>query len=327
MMETKICRKCGVEKSIIDFRKSGCRTLANGSIKQHYKRECKQCQRKGRTRVDNVDPKVCNKCGISKPLSEYHFEHYRGSDGKGRYRGECKSCRSATRKAYYPKVKDKINEKKRDRWKNEPGYAERQKDTAARSRKKHGWKYKARRKKLYLENPEKYLERARQFTANMTDEQRKKRAAKNKEYREINKEELKIKQMAYIEKNKEKIRERQRKFYQDNPEHIKKLRKAQYEKHQEKLVEEQRKIRRERRAHLIERLGGKCLHCGTTRNLQFDHIIPADKTFTIAAGLTKSLVELYEEVDKCQLLCGKCHLEKTKEDWLSGAIEIKRKNK
>ena len=57
---------------------------------------------------------------------------------------------------------------------------------------------------MYWENPEKYLERARQFTANMTDEQRKKRAAKNKEYREINKEELKIKQMAYIEKNKEK---------------------------------------------------------------------------------------------------------------------------
>ena len=327
MTETKICRKCGVEKSIIDFRKSGCRTLADGSIKQHYKRECKQCQRKGRTRVDNVDPKVCNKCGISKPLSEYHFEHYRGSDGKGRYRGECKSCRSATRKVYYPKVKDKINEKKRDRWKNEPGYAERQKDTAVRSRKKHGWKYKKRRKKLYLENPEKYLERARQFTANMTDEQRKKRTEKSKIYREINKEELKIKSKIYADKNKESIREKSKKRREDNPEHYKELRKAQYEKHQEKLVEEQRKIRRERRTHLIERLGGKCLHCGTTRNLQFDHIIPADKTFTIAAGLTKSLVELYEEVDKCQLLCGKCHLEKTKQDWLSGAIEIKREKK
>tara|TARA_A100001391_G_C5056180_1_gene274789 strand:+ start:672 stop:1646 length:975 start_codon:yes stop_codon:yes gene_type:complete len=324
-METKICRKCGVEKSIIDFRKSGCRTLADGSIKQHYKRECKQCQRKGRTRVDNVDPKVCSKCGISKPLSEYHFDKNIGKDG--RYRADCKCCRNSQRREHYPKVKDKINAKSRDRWANEPGYAERQKDTAAKSRKKHGWKYKERRKKLYWENPEKYLERARQFTANMTDEQRKKRAAKNKEYREINKEELKIKQIAYVEKNKEKIKERQRKFYQDNPEHIKKLRRIQYEKHQEKLVEEQRKIRRERRAHLIERLGGKCLHCGTTRNLQFDHIIPADKTFTIAAGLTKSLVELYEEVDKCQLLCGKCHLEKTKEDWLSGAIEIKRKNK
>ena len=129
-----------------------------------------------------------------------------------------------------------------------------------------------------------------------------------------------VKKQYQIE-NKEWIAERSKKYREENPEHCKKLRKAQYEKHQEKLVEEQRKIRRERRAHLIERLGGKCLHCGTTRNLQFDHIIPADKTFTIAAGLTKSLVELYEEVDKCQLLCGKCHLEKTKEDWLSGAIQ------
>jgi hypothetical protein len=318
MIETKICRKCGVEKSIIDFRKSGCRTFADGSIKQYYKRECKQCQRKGRTRVDNIDPKVCSKCGISKPLSEYHFDKNIGKDG--RYRADCKCCRNSKRREHYPKIKDKINAKCRDRWANEPGYAERQKDTHAKSRKKHGWKYKERRKKLYWENPEKYLERARQFTANMTDEQRKKRATKNKEYREINKEELKIKGKIYVEKNKELIRKNRKKRREDNPEHYKKVRKLQYEKNQEKLIEEQRKIRRERKAHLIERLGGKCVHCGTTKNLQFDHIIPADKKFTITHKLTKSLVEIYEEVDKCQLLCGKCHLEKTKEDWLSGRI-------
>ena len=45
-----------------------------------------------------------------------------------------------------------------------------------------------------------------------------------------------------------------------------------------------------------------------------------DKTFTIAAGLTKSLVELYEEVDKCQLLCRYCHYEKTRRQWLDGTM-------
>ena len=186
-------------------------------------------------RIDNVDPKVCTKCNISKSLSEYHYEKDRD-----RYRGECRSCRNITRRSHYPKVKDKINAKCRDRWVNEPGYAERQKntsaksrkkhgwkykerqkDTAARSRKKHGWKYKARRKKLYLENPEKYLERARQFTANMTDEQREKRSTNAKIYQEKNKDRLTEQRKQYYIENKESISEKSKQYIKDNPEHCK----------------------------------------------------------------------------------------------------------
>ena len=46
---------------------------------------------------------------------------------------------------------------------------ENQKNTSAKSRKKHGWKYKERQRKLYWENPEKYREASRQWTSNMTD--------------------------------------------------------------------------------------------------------------------------------------------------------------
>ena len=65
---------------------------------------------------------------------------------------------------------------------------------------------------------------------------------------------------------------------------------------------------------LIEKLGGKCVECGCTEALEFDHIDPSTKSFNIAAGYTKPKEVLLAEVAKCQLLCNKCHIEKTKKD-------------
>jgi hypothetical protein len=65
---------------------------------------------------------------------------------------------------------------------------------------------------------------------------------------------------------------------------------------------------------LIEKLGGKCTECGCTETLEFDHIDPSTKSFNIAAGYTKPKEVLLAEVAKCQLLCNKCHIEKTKKD-------------
>ena len=110
---------------------------------------------------------------------------------------------------------------------------------------------------------------------------------------------------------------------------MKKLRKANYEKHQEKLVEEQKKIRDDRRTILRNRLGGKCVRCGSIENLEFDHIIKETKSFTIGSSLTCfSIEELILEVDKCQLLCRPCHIDKSHEegDWkkLTGEEKEKR---
>ncbi len=79
MSESKVCKKCGVEKPVSDFGKGGKQLRADGNLKQYYHTTCKKCINKGRTRIDNIDPKVCNKCGISKPLTEYNYE-------KDRYR-------------------------------------------------------------------------------------------------------------------------------------------------------------------------------------------------------------------------------------------------
>lgn len=65
---------------------------------------------------------------------------------------------------------------------------------------------------------------------------------------------------------------------------------------------------------LIEKLGGKCVKCGCTERLEFDHIDPSTKSFNISAGYHKSKEVLQEELAKCQLLCNKCHIEKSKED-------------
>ena len=65
---------------------------------------------------------------------------------------------------------------------------------------------------------------------------------------------------------------------------------------------------------LIEKLGGKCIECGNTEALEFDHIDPSTKSFNISAGYHKPKEVLEEELSKCQLLCNKCHIEKSKKD-------------
>jgi hypothetical protein len=65
---------------------------------------------------------------------------------------------------------------------------------------------------------------------------------------------------------------------------------------------------------LLEKLGGKCAECGSTESLEFDHIDPATKSFNISAGYHKPKEVLENELSKCQILCNKCHIQKSKKD-------------
>ena len=82
----------------------------------------------------------------------------------------------------------------------------------------------------------------------------------------------------------------------------------------EQMREYQNARRAALRAELISLLDGKCVRCGITENLQFDHIDPKTKLFPIASGLDKPRVVLLAEVAKCQLLCEPHHIEKNIED-------------
>lgn len=67
-----------------------------------------------------------------------------------------------------------------------------------------------------------------------------------------------------------------------------------------------------RRAEWIEKKGGSCVKCGTTENLEFDHVDADTKEYDVAAILSSHREDkIAKEMEKCQLLCKPCHLEKT----------------
>ena len=75
--------------------------------------------------------------------------------------------------------------------------------------------------------------------------------------------------------------------------------------------------RRNNRKLIIEQLGGVCSYpgCNCTEDLQLDHINPLEKEYNISERLSSwDFKKLQPEIDKCQLLCPKHHLEKTLKD-------------
>ena len=74
-------------------------------------------------------------------------------------------------------------------------------------------------------------------------------------------------------------------------------------------------IRRSIKKELVKYKGGKCEKCNYDKSinaLQFHHINPEEKEFTISKHLILSnfnIQEYYKEVDKCRLLCANCHSE------------------
>lgn len=83
-------------------------------------------------------------------------------------------------------------------------------------------------------------------------------------------------------------------------------------KNQQKKNDALRHRRERNKQERIEYLGGKCVGCGTTENLQFDHKDRTIKEFNISKKPDHTLEKIKEELDKCQLLCDSCHRIKTR---------------
>lgn len=75
------------------------------------------------------------------------------------------------------------------------------------------------------------------------------------------------------------------------------------------------------KAEFIQRLGGVCVVCGTEKDLEFDHIDPDTKLYTIGEIMLHARSKVEAEVDKCQLLCKEHHLEKSMREGDLGAVE------
>lgn len=61
----------------------------------------------------------------------------------------------------------------------------------------------------------------------------------------------------------------------------------------------------------VEKLGGECVGCGSKKNLELDHIDKTKKSFEVSRMLSVSLEKFWKEVEKCQVLCGDCHEDKS----------------
>jgi 5-methylcytosine-specific restriction endonuclease McrA len=69
------------------------------------------------------------------------------------------------------------------------------------------------------------------------------------------------------------------------------------------------------REFFVDYMGRVCNHCGDTDGpFDFDHINPADKKYSINTIITRKKEFVFEELAKCQLLCKKCHKDKTAKD-------------
>ena len=90
-----------------------------------------------------------------------------------------------------------------------------------------------------------------------------------------------------------------------------------YQRNKKSVLEKINGQYKDRRKQIIEQLGGVCSHpnCNSTEALQLDHINPLEKSYSISERISSwDIKKLQPEIDKCQLLCPKHHLEKTIED-------------
>ena len=82
-----------------------------------------------------------------------------------------------------------------------------------------------------------------------------------------------------------------------------------------RLRAQMRNQARERKAHFVAYLGGKCFDCGEAHEpyiFDFDHRDPNTKTADPGALMAQSSMErIREEVDKCDLVCANCHRRRT----------------
>lgn len=61
----------------------------------------------------------------------------------------------------------------------------------------------------------------------------------------------------------------------------------------------------------IEKYGGCCVECSSMDRLEFDHIDPKTKEFSIGKLWSLSQDKIDKELQKCQLLCKGCHDKKS----------------
>ncbi len=160
-----------------------------------------------------METKVCNKCGVEKPLSEY----YKDRGGKFGVKARCKCCEKAYDKAYYEANKDK-----------KKAYREANKDKNKAYREANKDKLKAKNKAYREDNKDKLKAKNKAYREDNKD--------KLKSYREANKDKMRAYDKAYREANKDKIKAKNKAYYEDNKDELKTQKKAYYEDNKDERI-------------------------------------------------------------------------------------------
>jgi hypothetical protein len=149
-METKVCKKCGVEYPIDEYqirhengkRRTDCRLCQNQYHREVYLEKVGKFKREIRHDVRESDPKKCLKCGELKPLIEFTI-HNRA---RGYHRNLCHDCEKEMKREYCKTPQGKktyaewreLNQEKvvryKEFYKNDPTHVERTKQYHKRKR-------------------------------------------------------------------------------------------------------------------------------------------------------------------------------------------------
>ena len=219
--EVKTCSKCGKTKPLNEFtfeKRSG--NYLNYCLechKQYHKEYYEKRKTENANKVVKVNPnatKVCIKCGLEKPLTEFSFDK-----ANGKFINTCKACKCLVTKKNYEKDKDRRK-----------AYA---KAYAIRNQEK----VRARRKEYYDAHAEQAREYSRQYNRDHQDEIK----VKSKIYRQEHKDEIRERDKRYAETHKEQIAKRYKEWAKEHTEQL-----AEYnKKYRKENAEEISKKRQE----------------------------------------------------------------------------------
>lgn len=111
----------------------------------------------------------------------------------------------------------------------------------------------------------------------------------------------------YYWEHREKSREYNKKYREEHKEELLQHYKDKYQHNKERILESQKK----RRNEFNSKYKTPCIKCGEKRLLviEFHHIDPSKKLFTIGDSITRGDEEIKKEIQKCVCLCCNCHRE------------------
>jgi len=175
----------------------------------------------------------------------------------------------------------------------------------------------AKNRAYYQENREKIQEHARVYR----QVNREKLQEYDKAYRQANREKIRIKDRAYRQANREEILAHAKIYYQTNREKILARQKEYYRANREKSREYQqahpealKRVRLKCKRLALERLGGKCSHCGEMCEaiLQINHLHPywergKRPQTEMSTNLWRRVKKMEHPEQEYSVLCGGCN--------------------